>query len=64
MANYTLRIRPHYSGLFMGDCPEQPGLSVMGRDHDEVASLARQALAGGEAHALLDHTLASGAEDA
>ena len=46
MDNYTLRIRRHYSGLFIGSCIEEPGITVMGRDHEEVVFLAEQALAG------------------
>ena len=33
----------------MGHCVEIPDITVMGRDHDEVASLARQAFAGRDA---------------
>ncbi len=45
MAEYTLHIRRHYSGLFIGYCLEQPEITVMGRDHEEVTFLARQAIA-------------------
>lgn len=45
MANYTLLISRHYSGLFVGHCLEEPGISVMGEDHEEVEFLIEQALA-------------------
>jgi hypothetical protein len=45
MNSYTLRIRRHYSGLFVGQCAEDPSLTVMGRDHEEVTLLAAQAVA-------------------
>jgi hypothetical protein len=64
MAKYTLRIRPHYSGLFMGDCLEEPGFTVLGRDHDEVACLARQAFAGADMHTPTDHGLGASADEA
>ena len=45
MADYTLKIRPHYTGLFVGHCAEYPSLVVMGQDHDEVTVLAAEAVA-------------------
>lgn len=45
MNTHTLRIRRHYTGLFVGHCLEDPSLMVMGRDQEEVALLAARALA-------------------
>lgn len=45
MTEFTLKIRPHYSGLFQGRCVERPSIFVLGRDHEEVACLAEKAWA-------------------
>ena len=44
MPAYCLKIASHYSGLMSAHFPDFPGLVVMGRDHEEVADLAVQAL--------------------
>ena len=45
MADYRIQIRHHYSGLLIGHCSEEPGISVLGRDHEEVILLVTEALA-------------------
>ena len=44
MISYCLKVAPHYSGQLSGHFPDFPGLVVLGRDHEEVAGLALQAL--------------------
>lgn len=44
MAQPAYDVRCHYSGLLMGHCPEEPGLVVLARDHEELAVLMEQAL--------------------
>lgn len=63
MANYTLNIRPHYSGLLMGQCVEEPDFTVIGRDHEEVASLADAAFSAGELMRTECQTVAGEAEE-
>lgn len=58
MANWAFHVRCHYSGLLMGHCPDEPGLVVLARDHDELASLMEKALndrrSSGSAHPRVD----------
>lgn len=44
MPTYTIEILSHYSGMMSGHFPDWPGLSVLGRDHEDVVQLARGAL--------------------
>jgi predicted RNase H-like HicB family nuclease len=44
MRSYCLKIASHYSGQVCGHFPDLPGLVIMGRDPEEVAVLAEQAL--------------------
>lgn len=44
MLTYRVEILPHYSGMMCGHFPDWPGLSVVGRDHEDVVELARRAL--------------------
>lgn len=51
VAHPAYDVRCHYSGLLMGHCPEEPGIVVLARDHEELATLMEQAL--DEASAVL-----------
>lgn len=44
MLTYKIEILPHYSGMMCGHFPDWPGVSVLGRDHEDVIELGRLAL--------------------